>query len=112
MKIQILGELSTENISKNLSSSTLGITTTPIALAGKSGTIAAMKEHGLNVMCISLPWQERHSISFAADTGIMEYNGCNINEIFNCEMKLPVGSPLKTIAQQLIANFKIRSYKN
>ena len=109
LKIEMLGELSAENVSRNLSSSTLGITTTPIALAEKSGTIAAMKEHGLKVLCVSLPWQERHSLRFAAPVGIMEYNGYNINEILNCKIKLPVNSPIKKIAKQLVEDFKTRS---
>ena len=62
--------------------------------------IAAMKEHGLKVLCVSLPWQERHSLRFAAPVGIMEYNGYNINEILNCKIKLPVNSPIKKIAKQ------------
>lgn len=104
--IEISGELSAENVSEILSNSTFGITTTPIALAEKSGTIAAMKEHGLKVLCVSLPWQLRHSLSFAAPAGIMEYNGYNLNEILNCKFKLPVGSPIKIIAEQLIADFR------
>ena len=111
LKVELFGELSTENISEKLSSSTLGISTTPIALAEKSGTIAAMKEHGLKVMCVSHPWKERNSLSFADPAGVMQYDGSNLNEILKCNIKLPVGSPINLIALQLIANYKIRSYK-
>ena len=48
--IEKTGELSTELISKQLQECSLGISTTPFDVIGKSGATAAMLEHGLPVL--------------------------------------------------------------
>ncbi len=48
--IEKTGELSTELISKQLQKCTLGVSTTPYDVIGKSGATAAMLEHGLPVL--------------------------------------------------------------
>ena len=59
LSINVLGEQSSENISKVLKESTIGITTTALPMIQKSGTVAAMREHGLSVICIAKPWKPR-----------------------------------------------------
>ncbi|MEO6228733.1 MAG: hypothetical protein ABJB11_15660 [Ferruginibacter sp.] len=59
MKVEMLGEQTEAIISEILSSSSFGLSTTPASLIEKSGSVAAMKEHGLNVLCISRPWHPR-----------------------------------------------------
>jgi hypothetical protein len=56
LPFEILGEKSPEEISKTLSKASLGIATTPVYLVSKSGTAAAMLDHGLPVVCLSSPW--------------------------------------------------------
>ena len=48
--IQTTGELSTDSISEQLQECTLGVSTTPFDVIGKSGATAAMLEHGLPVL--------------------------------------------------------------
>jgi hypothetical protein len=48
--IQTTGELSTNLISEQLQECTLGVSTTPFDVIGKSGATAAMVEHGLPVL--------------------------------------------------------------
>lgn len=48
--IQATGELSPDLISKQLQQCTLGVSTTPYDVIGKSGATAAMLEHGLTVL--------------------------------------------------------------
>ena len=48
--IERTGELSTDLISEQLQEFTLGVSTTPFDVIGKSGTTAAMLEHGLPVL--------------------------------------------------------------
>ena len=48
--IQSTGELSTNLISEKLQECTLGVSTTPFDVIGKSGATAAMLEHGLPVL--------------------------------------------------------------
>ena len=48
--IQMTGELSTDLISKKLQECSLGVSTTPYDVIGKSGATAAMLEHGLPIL--------------------------------------------------------------
>ena len=73
LDVQILGEQSSENISRILNTCTYGISTTPISLAEKSGTIAAMLEHGLPVLCVRDSWSVNGASHFAHLSGVMEY---------------------------------------
>ena len=50
---EITGKLSEISITKHLNSTNFGITTTPYILVEKSGTVAAMLEHNLNVSKIN-----------------------------------------------------------
>ena len=59
LPVKIMGEQSPSIISKVLLDASLGIVTTPALLLGKSGTAAAMREHGLPVLCVSAPWHAR-----------------------------------------------------
>lgn len=52
-KVNILGEQPAEKISEIICGSDWGISTTPFFQYEKSGTIAAMQEHGLPVYCVS-----------------------------------------------------------
>lgn len=73
LDVHILGEQSSENISKILNTCTYGISTTPISLAEKSGTIAAMLEHGLPVLCVRDSWSVNGVSDFDHLAGVMEY---------------------------------------
>ena len=64
ISVKILGEQSIYQISKILNSTDVGITTTPMLLTQKSGTVAAMLEHGLPVVCVAKSWQVK---SFSAE---------------------------------------------
>jgi hypothetical protein len=57
IKIKVLGELSSPKISEALSDSDFGIATTPLLTAEKSGTVTAMLEHGLPVLCVCRSWE-------------------------------------------------------
>lgn len=59
--ISHLGELHESEISKELQSSDIGISTTPYDILGKSGATAAMLEHGLPVIAfddMDTPWEK------------------------------------------------------
>ncbi|MDQ6812950.1 MAG: hypothetical protein M3040_04335 [Bacteroidota bacterium] len=57
--VDILGEQPPELVSKVLLTANFGISTTPVELIGKSGTIAAMREHGLPIISIASEWRAR-----------------------------------------------------
>ncbi len=51
-KFTLLGPLSEQEVSKYLSGLDLGLTSYPAELAGKSGGVASMLEHGVRVLCL------------------------------------------------------------
>ncbi len=73
LAIRLLGEQSPVNISQVLTQSTVGLSTTPVELAGKSGSIAAMHAHGLPVLCVSQPWQPKGIKELMATPGTFQY---------------------------------------
>lgn len=50
------GIMTEAELSRELSAATFGVSTTPYVLSSKSGTVAAMKEHGLKVLCVARNW--------------------------------------------------------
>lgn len=57
LEFREIGEQPAEAISEYLSNADIGITTTPLLLSEKSGTVAAMRSHALPILCIARPWQ-------------------------------------------------------
>lgn len=59
LKALQLGEQNEEQVSQILAQATFGIFTTPLILVKKSGAVAAMREHGINLLCVSRSWEAR-----------------------------------------------------
>ena len=59
LDVKVSGELSPADISVLLSNASFGISTTPVPQLGKSGSSAAMLEHGLTVIAVSPPWKHK-----------------------------------------------------
>src|SRR5690554_4105285 len=55
LPVEVMGEQDPEEISEILSAATAGISTTPGYLVEKSGTVAAMRLHGMPVVVVSKP---------------------------------------------------------
>jgi len=89
--VENLGEQDTVYISDVLSRADYGISTSTFFMIEKSGTVAAMREHGLPVICIGKPWTPRTSIDFNSPDGIIEYRKGNIDD---CLSKTPVKQDL------------------
>lgn len=80
----VLGIQSEYEISKTLSQSDIGISTTPYALLGKSGSFYALLDHGLpviNVSDLNELFDERKN--FKAPHGLLEYRTGNLEEVFS-----------------------------
>lgn len=73
LAVEVLGERSSAQISSILSASTYGVTTTPIALAGKSGAVATMWAHGLKVISVCFPWNLKRAGNILHYDGITEF---------------------------------------
>ncbi len=71
--IEIFGEQSPERVSRILSTANMGISTTPLWLSEKSGTVAAMREHGLPVLCVARDWKPSGDFEFVLPAGLYNY---------------------------------------
>jgi hypothetical protein len=101
--VTVLGEQSLESISKVLLQSSIGLSTTPAVLSGKSGSIAAMHAHGLPVLCVSAPWRPRNLSSFKMAPGVSEYIPGNFEPVMNSRKSLQLPAITVTdVAHQLL----------
>jgi glycosyltransferase involved in cell wall biosynthesis len=75
LDVQLLGELPFKEISEIFYNSSYGISTTPFLLSEKSGSVMAMLEHGLPVLCVARPYSIRQRVTIKPLPGITEYVG-------------------------------------
>ncbi len=100
ISVEVLGEQSPEQISKVLNSATIGITSTPIYLIEKSGTIAAMRQYALPIICVSRPWMPKqaklteipddiffYQVGNFRDFNILKPNSANYRSAFDIAKK-------------------------
>jgi len=59
LPVEVLGYQTPANVSSIMLSASHGIATTPELLVEKSGSVAAMHEHGLPVICVAAPWHPK-----------------------------------------------------
>jgi hypothetical protein len=102
MTVNVLGEQPVNNVSKELGAATMGISTTPIALIEKSGSVAAMHEHGLPVICVPCPWQPKNFNNLILTAGIISYQKGNLESIFTGRFDPPIMNSLSAITHQFI----------
>jgi hypothetical protein len=107
MAVQVLGEQPTERISQALQTASVGLSTNPVALVEKSGTAAAMREHGLPVVCLSRAWHPRPSFSNELISGISEYRTGQLEAILLKAVKSPSKTNVKTVSQQMLESFSV-----
>ncbi|MXV17449.1 glycosyltransferase family 4 protein [Hufsiella ginkgonis] len=69
----VLGELSPARVSEVLQGCTIGLSSTACAVAQKSGSFAAMLEHGLPVIGVSNPWTPRGAGPQKTPAGMVIY---------------------------------------
>ena len=103
LPVKLLGESSPERIAEELQKATIGITTTPAALADKSGTVAAMLEHGLPVLCVARVWEARMVKNSIAPQGILTYEQGKLEVLLNkLQAASAVNNKVSDIGAQLI----------
>lgn len=81
LETKVWGTQSEKNISKILCASNAGITTTPQSLVQKSGSVAAMKEHGLPILCVSRSWEPRAVTDLPDLHGVLIYKPGNFKQL-------------------------------
>ena len=106
--VELLGEQSQECVSEVLSSSSFGISTTPASLIEKSGSVAAMREHGLTILCISRAWHPRGIKKFELPPGVIQYSQGGIQEfIFGIQNPYHVNN-ISAITRQFVNNLLLK----
>lgn len=104
LSVQILGEQSPQIISHVLSNSSFGISTTPFYLIEKSGSFAAMREHDLQVLCVSRAWHPRGITAFNIPAGITQYKSGIIEEFIKNNSRSQSSNGIDDIANQFVNN--------
>lgn len=95
------GEQSSTYISRLFQAGQFGLNTTPWYQSEKSGSIAAMHEHGLPVVCIGRPWTPHRALSNGLDKPqvIAFHEHLTLNEILH---KKVISYSLREISGRLI----------
>jgi hypothetical protein len=102
INVRVLGEQMVEQISYELLSADFGITSTPFLLTGKSGTVAAMLEHELPVICVAREWTvDGFELNSSMNNGIVNYQKGNLFDFFN-NVKVKNTQNIHSIARQFI----------
>jgi len=101
LKTEILGELPAQNISEELSKADIGLTTTPLALVEKSGTVAAMWQHGLPVISVAKPWLARGGVKSELPEGVVEYKAGNLINCLSSTINKVLANNVIDVASQL-----------
>lgn len=102
IEVKVLGEQDTAEISKVLHQADWGISTTPWRQIEKSGTVAAMLEHGLNVICVARSWTPDAAIPSSRINGIVEYKENRLGTLLNFPNPNDSKIVLKNIANSFI----------
>jgi len=105
---EAIGEQPSEVISAILNQATIGISTTAYAMTDKSGTVAAMREHGLPVICVSHPYHPKHIENLSLPLGVSEFKKGNFEECFNNRKIFRSDSSPNKIAKKLLESLIIQ----
>jgi glycosyltransferase involved in cell wall biosynthesis len=101
---QIFGEQLSNKISEVLSNSDFGITTTPLLTVEKSGTVAAMLEHGLPVLCISKPWHVKDFPKDYTPLGTQLFKDADLAHFLNAKNKNIIINSVSHISNQFLVS--------
>jgi hypothetical protein len=103
LAVETTGELPAEEISKLLVCASFGISTTPLALIEKSGSVAAMLEHSLPVINVAASWVPRGCPQETPPEGIYEYKPLGLAEIIRAhEDEVVAGASVQSVALDMI----------
>jgi hypothetical protein len=105
MSVKVHGEQQVEFISNLLTEATFGVSTSALATIEKSGTVAAMLEHALPVLCVGDSWKPRKIHGSVPPRGVYTLkDGCIedvINAIFNPSFSFSVASVARNYCESL-----------
>lgn len=102
LKYKDLGEQSPKVISDTLRKGSFGLCSTAFALVEKSGSVAAMRAHGLPVICISPPWFPFGMKCPEEPVGIQEYKPGNFTTCIQRKVITPHAFHVSDVVQLLL----------
>jgi hypothetical protein len=102
-----LGEQNEEKVSEILAGASFGIFSTPLVLTGKSGAVAAMREHGIHLLCVSGKWEARGIKVDEDPFGIMEYKQGELKSFFEGKSNFSFIPTVPSVAKQFMSDLKI-----
>ena len=102
IEVTVLGEQNPEKISDVLQHADWGISSTPLLQIEKSGTVAAMHEHGLKVICVARDWTPQKIKISSSIESVSEYKENKLETILMLEEANYSKIFLKNIAHDLI----------
>ncbi|MFI5159262.1 MAG: hypothetical protein ACHQF4_10380 [Sphingobacteriales bacterium] len=102
MGVSVQGERSPEYISKIFETTSIGISTTPMAQIEKSGSVAAMREHTIPVICVSNYWQPKNFRSPHLPEGIFVYKSGNLKTILASDLTFYTANDVGVISKQFL----------
>jgi hypothetical protein len=103
LQVAVIGKQPAECISAELKSADIGITTTPVFITDKSGSFAAMREHGLPVISVSRVWHARGIEKIIIPDDVFYYKKGNFKEFYSSRDTISsVSTDVDTVSKQLL----------
>jgi glycosyltransferase involved in cell wall biosynthesis len=96
LKFKVLGEQPEKIVSETLSKADFGLCSTPFVLIEKSGAVAAMRAHGLPVICISKPWIPKGITGLSLPADVIVYQPGRFSD---CVRQQVVAAPVFQVAE-------------
>ncbi|MFT3932632.1 MAG: hypothetical protein QM726_03370 [Chitinophagaceae bacterium] len=103
-EVKVLGEKKPEEVSAILASPGIGLSTTTLLMAEKSGSIAALSAHGLPVLCVTHAWSARGLKAVAPVAGITEYKKGMLQSYLDGPLPVAQSHAVPAIAKQFADN--------
>lgn len=106
IETEVLGTKDEHEISEVLSTASFGLSSTPLYVIEKSGTVAAMRQHGLKVICVAREWVPTLEIELELPRGIYKYTAGCLKGILSDKINVNPGHTLSEVADQLILDLE------
>ena len=109
LEVEIIGELPELQLSKILSGADFGITTTVFGKVEKSGSVAAMNDHGLKIICVAADWKPRGMPQEIEIPGVVEYRKGGLDKFLEAENEPGAFSNVKEVCNRMIEAFSAKN---
>ncbi|MDT0688834.1 hypothetical protein RM549_03510 [Salegentibacter sp. F188] len=108
LEVELLGELSPPDVSDAMLNSSVGLATTVYPKIEKSGSVAALREHDLRVICVAGAWQPRLNTYIPSNSSIIQYKIGNFNSCLRAALdtQREIPSDISSITAKFIKNLE------